>query len=497
MTSTLPAAPARAALLTPPGWLVALTDGERVAAELDRLLPGPAAGGAPPPRRVTCALLDLRARGADWKVRYRVVVDPGSPGAVDVVLAGRARPPAAGPAGPAGPAGSADVAGRSTGEPGTVGWAVTVPALGLELGGEPVDRRLPAAAVLLDPAGARLLLEGGLGAEHPGLVLAGCLPTAVRYLYGSRCTVVYRLDYPDAVAAARGGWPATVVAKAHADGVGARVDAAMRTLWATSLADGDVVRLARPLGHLPAAGVLLQSTVPGTRTLRDVLAGAAAGDDPRLAAGVLRRVADGLAALHACGVTDGPGRDWADDLDRARRAVARVAPAWPDAERVLTPLLDALADRAGAAPPSPARPTHGAFRPSQVLVDGDRVGFLDLDGFCLAEAERDVARFTKSIAKALLLPAGASAPAHARARALSRSFVATFVARYVTRAPLSPQRLALWEALDVVAGLAQGVATLRPGVEPLLRMLDDAFDAVQVGDAGPVGGRPATGRVAG
>ena len=442
----------RAALLAPPDWLVAAGDAGRVAAGLADARPGVPVVG--------CELLDLRARGPVWKVRYRLALDGGPGHRADVVLTGEARPPHHAAGSP-----------RATGATGTARWRVALPALGLDLRTEVSDRRLPAAALLLDPTTARDLLERGLAAAYPGVRLAGCIPTAVRYVYGARCTVVYRL-----VGAADHGLPAAVVAKAHADGEGERVDAAMRAWWATSLARGDVARIARPLGYLADPGVLLQEALPGDRTLREVLAGVAAGDDPAPAADLLRGAAGALVAMHGSGAAGAAGatpRTWDDDLDHARRTVARLRPTWAAAADALDPLLDSLAARAGPTAPTRACPSHGAFRPSQVLVDGARIGILDLDGTCLAEPERDVGRFTTSVAKAMLRAPAATPAARDRSRALGRELTGAFAARYAAGAPLDLGRLALWQALDVVAGLAHTAATLRPGAERLLRMLDD------------------------
>jgi hypothetical protein len=456
----------------PPAWLSAVADPGRVAAALRDLLGGgPGEPGADLPGHgrtdLRCELLDLRARGTTWRVRYRVVVESGPGAGSSVVLVGDVDPGTLGgmlgrtdaadvPAG-AGPV-AVEVA-RATGRLGTGSWRAWLPPLGLALRTEVADRRLPAAELLLDPATAAPLVERvWRSRDASGPRVDGCAVRFARYVYGARCTVVLDLQLAGA-----GPEPVVVVAKAHPDGAGAAVDAAMRALWATPLADGDVVRIAEPLGYLPDPGVLLQGAVPGDRSVRELLAGVAAGGDPDHAEEVLRRVADGLVALHGCGIGDAPLRTWADDVVRVRRTATRVAPGWPAAAEEVLVALEAL-DRAAAGTRSAGgpRPSHGAFRPSQVLVDGDRVAFVDFDGFCLAEPERDLGRFCKAMRKIVLARTATGSDAD-RARAVGRAerLVEVLLSRYADGAPLSVERVAAWEALDEVAGRAHRAATLR------------------------------------
>jgi len=452
----------RTALTIPtsaPAWLAAAADADRVTAALrDLLHPEP---GEPPGcdvERLRCELLDLRARGATWRARYRVVEPlPGPPSAL--VLVGELAPGAllTAEAGRSA-AGRVHAGAHATGQFGTESWRAWLPELGLTLRTETEDRRLSAAALLLDPTSARSLVERALRSRRfPGLRLGGCAIRSARYLYGSRCTVVLDLQVVD------GSGPATVVAKAHAGGDGSAVDAAMRALWATALADGGVVRLAEPLGYLPDPGVLVQGVVPGERTAREVLAAAAAGGDASQAEAVLLKIAEGMAALHGCGVEEAPLQTWGDDVDRVRRIAARLAPTWPEPAKEVLAALE-LIDRAGASGTTATgpRPSHGSFRPSQVLVDGDRVAFVDFDGFCLAEPERDLGRFCKGLRKLILAPAAAASEGD-RAGAVARAerLVQAFLSHYVRSAAVSFERVAAWEALYEVTGQAHRAATLR------------------------------------
>jgi aminoglycoside phosphotransferase (APT) family kinase protein len=89
------------------------------------------------------------------------------------------------------------------------------------------------------------------------------------------------------------------------------------------------------------------------------------------------------------------------------------------------------------AEPGKLRPAHRDFYDKQVLVEGDRVTFLDLDTACLAEPELDAGNFL----------------AHLRLRSLQRSdekireLAGPFLEAYARRrGRLDPRRLHWYEA---------------------------------------------------
>ena len=88
----------------------------------------------------------------------------------------------------------------------------------------------------------------------------------VRYKPGSRCTIVYRMDYGGAPG------PDPLVVKTHQGDKGRTAWEAMRALWASPVAHDGLVILAEPLAYLPDDRVLVQGPVPGTRTLKDLAA---------------------------------------------------------------------------------------------------------------------------------------------------------------------------------------------------------------------------------
>jgi Ser/Thr protein kinase RdoA (MazF antagonist) len=88
------------------------------------------------------------------------------------------------------------------------------------------------------------------------------------------------------------------------------------------------------------------------------------------------------------------------------------------------------------------------------VVDGDgAIGFIDFDSFCLAEPAADCALFSSSLRdtglRALREHGGSDAGNWARLDALA----AAFLDAYAEAAPVSRERIALWEALDALTGV--------------------------------------------
>jgi aminoglycoside phosphotransferase (APT) family kinase protein len=212
----------------------------------------------------------------------------------------------------------------------------------------------------------------------------------------------------------------------------------------------------------------------------------------------LRKTAVGLAALHHSGVRWGTARGWADKLAKVREELeqlARVVPHLADAADILTVALlgrlDALARTSPADPPVPA---HGTFGPAQVLLSQGRIGFIDFDGFCQAEPALDLARFRSSLkdkgmrflyGKGNSMEGAALDPATCQARLaqldeLSEVFLAHYERHAAAplldpvdvttgssnarraHAPVSRQRVALWEACDLFRRLLRSWARVQP-----------------------------------
>jgi len=167
-----------AAYATPPPWLVAAGDGNRVADALRRLVPELSDGLR------ACEVDDLRLKGDRWIGRY--LVTAAHPGGVvqQATLTGVLM------------ADGAPLDEQGTDVPfASQGWEVALPDPPLLLSTAAPDRKLTALPLLIDPVSARVWLENALSGAFPGIRVASCEPVVARYRPGQRCTVVCQLSY--------------------------------------------------------------------------------------------------------------------------------------------------------------------------------------------------------------------------------------------------------------------------------------------------------------
>jgi Ser/Thr protein kinase RdoA (MazF antagonist) len=449
-----------------PEWLAAVMAPERVAEALRRAVPE--LGG--PRFRLTAAVVDrLRAKGAEWHAHCRVaLLDDGRPS--ELVLVGRLLPP--------GPTPSQDTSVASFGEP---GWRCYLPDLRLQLEVEVADAGLPALSTLVDADKAAELLQQSLRNAGYGVDVAGCVPEIVRYKPGSRCTIVYRMDY----GAVPG--PDPLVVKTHQGDKGRTAWEAMRALWARPVARDGVVTLAEPLAYLPEGRILVQGPVPEERTLKDLAREALTGAATEESAGslddlreMLARTAAALAALHGSGARYGRSATWEEELAEVRAVVGRLATTVPHIGTAADPLLSRLEALHSSAPADPLVSAHHDFRPAQVLLDEGRIGFIDFDGACSAEPALDLGRFRAKLRDIGISAFCASGHALAgdpleRHLRLLDELCDDFLTAYQRHAPVTTERVALWESTDLLTGLLHAwTKVLTTRVRPRLAVLRHA-----------------------
>jgi Phosphotransferase enzyme family len=427
MSRALPALPAASALErlgAPPGWLGAI--GDRVAVE-DALRPHI-------PGLRSCDVVRVRTKAAGMGAVYLADVAGAGP----IELHGRV-------AAPAPPAGA---------HIGLPGWRRYLPELRLVVERGNADAALPALPAMTDGDEAARLIERLLrdSGRCPGIRIPSCRARVMRHKPGSRCTVAYDLELP---AGAPADWPRAVVAKTYWGGKGRVAWDGMRDLWRSPVARAGTVALAEPLAFSPGDRIVVQRSIPHRTTLKAMVR-ESAGDGGRSAAALvsaLRRTGRGLAELQACGVRPPDVRAWADERREAGEVVDRLAALVPSLEGAVSGLLDAL-DRRMSAEAPPAAPSHGSFRPAQVVVDEDgTIGFIDFDSFCLAEPAADCALFCASLRDTGMRALREQGGDEAADRRRLDTLVAAFLDGYAEAGPVSQERIAVWEVLDALTGV--------------------------------------------
>jgi hypothetical protein len=434
-------------LAEPPDWLVAIKDPERVGAALTSAIPELRDG------RVSlreCEALRVRLRDGSWSGQYRLVVEEDDEERT-VKLLGVLRD-----ADDAPPEETMDKAF------GSEGWSCYAPELRLELRVQPPDAALVSLPALTDPQEARVLLEKGMRSVSPAyesLTIEACRPQIMRYKPDRRCTILYQIDYP--LEDRRRGWPTPVVAKTHHGVKGRNAHESMMALWDSPLRHSSTVTVAEPLGFLPEENVVLQGPIKEDVSLKDQLRLSLHAGTPeemnRLRA-LLAKTARGLSELHGSGVTSGKVVTFEDELAEVRGRVERLERFVPEIIGAADPLFDLLESIARAHPADPAVPSHRSFRPAQVLISGDDIGFIDFDSFCQAEPALDLSLFV-SVLRDLSMRAlqkrdgrpGPGEPARAEHLALVDDLSTAFLDAYeaATSVDVTRARVDLWHALEV------------------------------------------------
>jgi hypothetical protein len=440
-----------------PAWLGPAGQPEPVRAALERHVPD-FASGALALQDVAVKRMRLKKGQGGWTGQYEVRVAAPAAAPRTVMLFARLIPPDL----------PAPQAVLSQAPFGSVEWRCYLPELRLELQTQPEDPALPALPLLTDPVQARALLERGIRACSPAyadISIQACAIKHLRYKPGSRATVVYALDY--APEHADRAWPPIVVAKTYSGSKGQNAYDGMAALWASPLSRGHIVTIAEPLAYLPELKVLVQGPIFEEQTLEDMLKVAVSSGTPAALAQLdeyMRKTATGLAALHQSGVSYGETISWEDELAEVREVVARLAGMIPQLAGAAEPLLTHLEAVAADTPPDLVRPAHRAFRPAQVLIHQGTIGFIDFDGFGQSEPALDLSRFLRKT-KALGLDAlkesgGTDQAAHI---AQMEGICNAFLAEYEQHTPVSHQRIALWETLDLLTLVLYCWTKIEPG----------------------------------
>jgi Ser/Thr protein kinase RdoA (MazF antagonist) len=289
------------------------------------------------------------------------------------------------------------------------------------LWGFPNDRKLAALGLLADGerVGRELLPAVACRRWGEETTVAHCAVTPVSYFPEHAYTV--RVDarvLGDGVP--RGTWH--LYAKTDWENRSAATAAAMQTLWDSPARREGRLVMARPLASPSSHPVLWQEALPGTPLERTVGA-------EGLSNATAKRVGRCLGALHGIAV-DGPAEICPSGiLARVHRTADQMAEALPHAAALARQVAGRLAHTFPVAGPVARATLHGDLHLNNILADGERVGFVDLDDLRTGPAAADLGSFIAGLIYRGML--------HGQAPSMPEAAVAGFLDGYAEQA-LSP-----------------------------------------------------------
>jgi aminoglycoside phosphotransferase (APT) family kinase protein len=294
------------------------------------------------------------------------------------------------------------------------------------------------------------------------------------------------------------GWPALVIAKTYRNEKGKNAFDGMMALWNSPLASSRTVQIAEPLAYNEQERVMIQGPIREEITLKKFMIAAFQQGTPEAIEElnqVMRKTAAGLAELHQASVPVGNRWDWDDELAEVRERIERLSSAHPGLTEAADPLLNRLKELADAYPPDQLVPSHGSFRPAQVLLYKDQIGFIDFDTFCQSEPANDLALFLSTVMNLAtttsdfdeVRDSGSTMDETVRKARfeMAMSLSEQFLDEYEKHRPLSRQRVVLWEALDIFMLVLHGWIKVKAGeLADTLSLMERFLQAKKLGGAG-------------
>jgi hypothetical protein len=465
-----------------PGWLASTKDHERTRKVLSRDIPEIANGNVILKK---CKIGHMLLKNGVWQNLCILKVGvPNEPGERTIEFNGTLFPP-----------GSLSVTHPVLeGVFGAEGWHAIFPELNLELRAPEPETELESFGLLTDPETSREFLERSLrnaSRAYQSVQIQACIPEIVRYKPGNRCTVRYELEYaPDMAAESYG--PTMVIAKTYLQEKGQNAYESMKALWDASFGSSNSVRIAEPLAYDPDLRVFVQGPVSEEQTLADLFLSALDSGTPEALEALnetMQKTAMGLAELHRSGVKIGEVETWEDEMAEVQSQVMQLSTVFPNLASGAAPFLERISQLEAAAARDPFVPSHGTFRPVQVLLHKGEVSFIDFDSFCQSEPARDLSMFLASL---MILGLTVSSSDQTTSNAADwevrfeqvSSVCEQFLDAYQQFQPVSGQRVALWEALDLFHYVLSGWMKVKASeISFLVKLLDRFLIASHLIDA--------------
>ena len=436
-----------------PDWMMAARDPERICAALSQAIPEFQTGEL---ILKECDSSNVRYKGENWQGFYELTVSkPGELSTSMINLQGVLSAPSV-------------HAGRPLLVENALGskdWHAFIPALNLELWNKEPESVLSSLDLLTDPEQSREYLMSRIRAGSPtyqDLQIQASHPKIARYKPGSRCTIVYHLDYPPG-ADVNQRWPELVVAKTYRKEKGQNAYESMLALWNSPLSSSDALKIAEPLAYDAEMKVMIQGPIRQEKTLKEltvmaVKAGTAEAYEELTEA--MCKTARGLAELHRSGVELDKVYAWEDDATQVRESIDELSISVPELATAANPLVERLNSLEASSDPDPLVSSHGTFRPAQVLLHNGEIGFIDFDSCCRAEPAKDLGLFLCAFLRAGMatvdfddievssetLDDGGRLARFERLITVSERFLDEYERSYK---PVNRQRVALVEALEL------------------------------------------------
>src|ERR1043165_8850925 len=276
-----------------PDWMIAARDPERICAAFSQAFPEFQSGQL---ILHECDTSNIRYKGENWTGFYELTVSkPAESGTSEINLQGVLYPPEV----------FADRELLVENPLGSKDFHAIIPALHLELWTKQPEAVLSSLELLTDPEESRQYLMSRIRAGSPtyqNLQIQASHPHIARYKPGSRCTIVYHLDYEPG---SDDRWPELVVAKTYRKEKGQNAYDSMRALWDSPLSSSSAVKIAEPLAYDADMKVMIQGPIRQERTLKELTVRAVTtGTDEAFdeLTDAMRQTARGLAEIHKSGV---------------------------------------------------------------------------------------------------------------------------------------------------------------------------------------------------
>jgi hypothetical protein len=310
----------------------------------------------------------------------------------------------------------------------------------------PHDNRLPALPLLMAelPPELKPQLLAQFGPGDWKLESWDIKP--VRYLPETRATLLSTARVRD-VATDRAKEKRFYV-KVYHNAKGEQTYQVLRELWETASTEDVGFTVGKPVAYLSDLRTLVQEETPGT-SLEDILL------QEGEATPAVRKAARALATLHLTHAGTPRHRRLRNEIAAVERRGRSLQQACPHLSTQIEEIVRAVVDGLEEVPPAPI---HGNLKLDHILLDGERVGLIDLDSFAGADPILDTANVLAHFTSMPLR----SPLSQERARAAAQAFVEEYFA-------LVPEawrrRLSLRYAYAVLKRSA-GLSKQEPGRDP-------------------------------